>query len=484
MGADWATEDLERHGRAVLEALARHVRAARAGRGPVVRIPPPAQLAAHLGLPGVLAGPGEDALLEFLERYLDASTAMHHPAYAAHQVAVPDWPAALADLIHGVTNNGMAIYEMGPAATVVELAILDWMLERVGWPAGRRPGDPTGHPHGGGVLTHGGSLANLTALLAARAAAAPGAWRRGVPPGLVLLAPPSAHYSIGRAAGILGLGADAVQTLEVDGREVIRPDRIPAAVRRQRDAGRTVMALVASACATGTGLYDPLAEIAACCREAGVWLHVDGAHGASALLSRRERHRMAGVEGASSLVWDAHKMLRTSGLCAAVLVRDGATLEAAFQQEASYIFYGDAGGGVDLITRTVECTKAPLGLKLLLNLMVRGEEGVARYVEERYAAARRFHALIAARPEYEAPFTPQANIVCFRRQGSDDLQIRLREGLLRSGRHHISSTEVAGRRYLRLTLMGPATDETVLSDLLDTLDVLAADEAAGSASAS
>jgi L-2,4-diaminobutyrate decarboxylase len=329
------------------------------------------------------------------------------------------------------------------------------------------------------VLTDGGSLANLSALLSARAAAVPEAWERGVGGGLVLLASPASHYSIARAAGIMGLGAAAVRPLEVDAREVVRPDRIPAAIARQHAAGNRIVALVASACATGTGLYDPLTEIAAACQEAGVWLHVDGAHGAAALLSPRERHHLEGVAGASSLVWDAHKMLRTSGLCAAVLVRDGATLEAAFRQEASYIFYGNAGDGVDLITRTVECTKAPLGLKVLLNLLVRGEDGLRRHVEDRFAMARRLHARIEARPGFEAPFPPAANIVCFRYQGSDELQIRLREGLLRSGRHHISSTAVAGRRYLRLALMGPGTDESILAALLDDIEALAAADGAG-----
>ncbi len=115
----------------------------------------------------------------FLAGYLDATTRLHHPGSLAHQVAAPDVPSALADLVHGVINNPMAIYEMGAAALAIELATVEWMLEQVGWSA----------PESAGVLTHGGSLANLTAMLAARARAAPGAWVDGVPGDLALLAP-------------------------------------------------------------------------------------------------------------------------------------------------------------------------------------------------------------------------------------------------------------------------------------------------------
>ena len=153
------------------------------------------------------------ALEEWLPRYLDATVRLHHPGSMAHQVAVPSTGAAVADLIHGATNNPMAIYEMGAAGATIEREVVRWMLDKVGFGSGAA-----------GVLTSGGSLANLTALLAARAHVAPDAWRAGTPSDLALLAPPSAHYSVRRAAAILGLGEDAVLELEVDELERIRPD--------------------------------------------------------------------------------------------------------------------------------------------------------------------------------------------------------------------------------------------------------------------
>ena len=463
--SDWSYAELEQAVKRALRVLEQYVKESREGQSPVVPLRPVAEIIAELGLKHwVESGSMDSETFEsFLVQYLAHSTRMHHPAYMAHQVAVPDSPAALADLIHGVINNPMAIYEMGPSAAAVELVVIDWMLEKVGWGG-------SGQPKGTGVLTHGGSLANLTALLAARAQADPGAWDNGTSDNLVILAPPSSHYSIRRAASIIGIGTRGVLSVEVDDKEVIVPDRLPDAVKQARDEGKQVMAVVANACATSTGLHDPLGELGSFCREEGLWLHVDGAHGASALVSKKERWLLRGVEKADSLTWDAHKMLRTSGLCTAVLFREAHALDRAFQQKASYLFYGDEKSGVDLIGRTVECTKTALGLKVFLNLAWRGEKGLARYVENQYDLARRFQKRIESRKDFECPYPTESNILCFRYKDDDDLQVAIRDRLLEEGRFHITSTEVHGKRYLRLTVMSPQTTAETIDGLLDAIE--------------
>jgi L-2,4-diaminobutyrate decarboxylase len=373
-------------------------------------------------------------------------------------------PAAIGDLVHGITNNPMAIYEMGPAAAAIEIEVIDWMLGKVGFDS----------ESAGGVLTHGGSLANLTALLAARAHAAPESWERGVPADLAILAAPSAHYSIGRAAGILGLGQDSVIALETDALERIDFARVGDAVRRAHAAGRRPFALVAAACATSTGLHDDLRAAASACEEHGLWLHVDAAHGASGLLSERHRPLLAGIERADSVTWDAHKLLQVSGLCAAVLVRDHRALDRAFQQEASYLFYDRETEGVDLLGLAVECTKAALGLKLFLELASRGERGLGEDVAARYALTRRAHELISARPGFNSPCTPETNILCFRFGDDDELQLVLRERLIARGDVHLSSALVNGRRYLRMTITAPATSEATIIHALDVIETEAA----------
>jgi L-2,4-diaminobutyrate decarboxylase len=398
-------------------------------------------------------------LSRFLDRYLATATRLHHPAYMAHQVAVPHPTGALGSLIDGFTNNAMAIYEMGPGAAAIEFFVINWMLGKVGWaPAPYPRAEAIAGPAAGGVLTHGGSLANLTALLAARGRAAPDAWEKGVPQDLALLVPAESHYSIARAAGILGIGNAAIQHLEVDTNGRIRPDRIPDALDRVRSAGRRPMALIANACSTALGLYDPIAEIAAACRENAVWLHVDGAHGASALLSAQHRSLLAGIEGADSLVWDAHKLMRTPTLCAAVLVKDSRNLDSAFEQEASYLFHAKEQPGVDFIHRTVECTKAGLGLRFFSVLAALGESGLAAYVDRQFRLAKEAHAYISGLRDFECPARPDANILCYRlRDGDDADHLAIRDALIADGSFHLSTAEINGRRYLRCAFMNPDT---------------------------
>jgi L-2,4-diaminobutyrate decarboxylase len=171
------------------------------------------------------------------------------------------------------------------------------------------------------------------------------------------------------------------------------------------------------------------------------------------------------------VIWDAHKMLRTSSLCAAVLTRRGSDLAGAFHQKASYLFYDEeTGAGVDLLERAVECTKATLGLKLFLNLAWRGEHGLGEYVAERYERTLRFYELIRSRPGFDCPYRPESNILCFRFGHDSERQVAIRERLLAGGDFHLSSTEIAGERYLRITVMAPATDDGTIERLLDAVE--------------
>ncbi|MBV8999698.1 MAG: hypothetical protein JO304_11595 [Solirubrobacterales bacterium] len=442
-----------------VELVADYVADARAGVGPVTAQPDPDELAAELELDRWIreGGMDTDAFAAWLEHYFEATVRLHHPGSMAHQVATPSTGAALADLVHGATNNPMAKYEMGAAGATIEREVVRWMLRMVGF----------GDDSGAGVLTHGGSIANLTALLAARARVAPDAWRAGVPGDLALLAPRSVHYSITRAAAILGLGEQAVIELDVDELERIRPDRLTSALDRCAVAGRRPLALVATAPATSTGLHDDLRSIGAFCADHGIWLHIDAAHGGSALLSERYRGLLAGIELGDSVVWDAHKMLRTSALCAAVLVKRGGDLPAAFQQHGDYIFDGHDSVGFDLVDRALETTKATLGLKLFLSLAWAGERGLGEYVTSRYDLTRRFHDALSEEPGITCPYVPESNILCFRVDGRD--QLELRDQILAGGRLHISSTAIAGERYLRLVVTAPDTGEETIDQLLSTL---------------
>lgn len=403
-------------------------------------------------------------LLAFVRAYCDNAADLWHPGYFAHQIAPPDTPGVVADLLQSVTNNIPLIYELGPAATVVDRVACRWMLDKVGWRAGS------------GTMANGGSLGNLTSLVAARNARFPDARERGNPGGTVVLAPLTSHYSVRKAAMVMGLGESGVRPLAVD--EVGRIDvgRVAETLRAVGSAGQVPIALVATACATATGLYDDIAALAEICQRHGIWLHVDGAHGASALLSPRLRGRLAGIETASSLVWDGHKMMRTSALCTGVLFRDGDHHNGLFRQDASYL-YREEMADVDAGQFSFETSKAPLGLKLFLTLAMRGEAALREYVESRFDLALTLWQLLTEDPRFEVPYQPHTNIMCFRPVGfTGDVNV-LRRRIADTGRFYLSSAKIGDVPYLRAVLMSPATDVATLRELLDTVAVAASDQA-------
>lgn len=412
-------------------------------------------------------------LQAFLAIYLDNATHIQHPASMGHQVASPHPSGVIGGLIDVFTNNPMAIYEMGPSAATVEYAMVNWMLQKTGWTPMPLPGQ--GHraeqgSYGAGVLTHGGSLAQLTALLAARSHADKNIWAEGNNPDLVVIAPREAHYSLSRALGILGMGQNALVPADCGPDGLIIPHKLQQTIREVQNSGRTIMAVAANAGCTAAGLYDDLDAIGDICIAHGLWLHVDGAHGASALLSDKYRHRLNGLEKATSLIWDAHKMMRTPGLCAGVLFRDHRHLDQAFTQEASYLFHDKDQAGFDAISRTIECTKAGLGLRFFMVLAAEGEQGIGDYVESRYDLAIETADLITGHARFELAVQPQANIVCFRfKDLSDSQHLELRKKLLASGESYITTTAFNGRRWLRMTFMNPLT---AMVDVQHTLDML------------
>ncbi len=478
----WSTEDFHRHGEMVLELLADFVDRGHRGEGRVVRVRPVDELARAMDLVGLITGGAvdDDRLRDLIEGFLAGATNVHHPSYMAHQISVPHYAAALGDLISGVLANGMSVYEMGPAAGTMEITVIDWMLAKVGWqPTGRNGDNPpaAGAMPGGGALTHGGSLANLTAMLAARAAVAPEAWENGTPSDLVVVAPACAHYSLSRAVAAMGLGTSALAAAPADDLGTALPDELGACLDRISDEGRRVMAVGVNACATATGIYDPVREVGEICRERGLWFHVDGAHGASALLSDSEAWRLDGIELADSVVWDAHKLLQTSALCAAVLVRDGRRLPGAFRQDAVYVTEGEREIGVDFIPQQFECTKAPLGLKVILVLALVGEDGLGENIATLWENTRKIHSSITAREGFETLCESESNILCFRCGDDGALQTRIRKRIMHEGEFLLSQADVGGRRWLRMVLMNPLTDVATVDRLLNRIEAIVAEEA-------
>ncbi len=426
---------------------------------------PAAQVAAW---PATFPAPGTAP--ELFDRVIAASIHLHHPRYVGHQVTSPLPDAALADLVSSLLNNGMAVYEMGPASTAMERTLVRFLAATLGMPGGAD-----------GVFTSGGSAGNLTALLAARQAKAPiDTWQSGVAAGppLSFLVSEQGHYSLARALQIMGLGREAARPVPVDDDFRMRADALPAALGRARDAGRTVIGVVANAGSTATGAFDPLDAIADFCAAHDLWLHVDAAHGGPAAFSSQHRALVHGIGRADSVVFDAHKLMLMPALVTTVIFRDGARSYDAFKQEASYLF---AGGRREdewwnAAHRTLECTKSMMCLKLYAALTTHGPGFFADYVDGMFALCARFADRIAATPDFQLAIRPACNILCFRHMRAgftgkalDDLQSRLRRSVVESGAFHLVQTRLPAGVFLRVTLLNPFTRDADLDALLDTI---------------
>ncbi len=460
------------------QMLADHLQRVQSGSGPVLNWATPQELIVQaesfLDVDGPSPGEPPDLVARFRElvaRILQSGQNLHHPRYLGHQVPASIPTAALFDAVGSATNQVMAIFEMGPWATAVEFAILNRLCNKVGWNG----------QQSGGVLTHGGSLANLTALLTARNVVFPDSWEAGVPDSAVLVAHADAHYCVTRSAGILGLGTRQVVSVELDDRRRMDPAALDSRLTALHREGRRVMAVSACACATPTGAFDPLDAVADVCQRHKVWLHVDAAHGGAALMSRRHRALLTGIDRADSIVWDAHKMLFVPALCTAVLYRDKSHRFQTFQQNAPYLFDPSAPGmaAFDSGMATVECTKRATGFGLWGIWSLLGEEIFERLVDRVFELGLVLHAMLTEADDFEPLHTPECNIVAFRylprsmvsadSATVDSYQRQLRADLIRSGRFYIVQTQLNGKAALRACVMNPTTTAADLSELLDAI---------------
>ncbi len=401
-------------------------------------------------------------LVEDLMSIARASTALIHPRCMAHQVPPPLPGAALAELVSALLNNGLAIAEMGPAGVPIELAVIRWMANKLGFGSAA-----------GGVLTSGGSVGNLTALLAMRQAkAGHDAWSAGAHEGppLAVIVPRDAHYSIARTLHIMGWGDGGAIPANIGETHRLTAHAVEEALAHAN--GRRVIGIVAAACSTAVGMFDPLHELADVADKHGLWLHVDAAHGGGAALSRTEREKLAGIERADSVVWDAHKLMMMPALVTAVLFRNGDHAYEAFAQRASYLF---AGGDPrerswDLGTRTLECTKRMMAIEVWTQLRVHGEELFGAIVDRQVHLARLLAAKVSAAPDFELALAPESNIVCYRYTGGtgdlDAANRALRQRVVEDGRFYIVGTQLPRGYFLRSTLMNPLIEPSDLDALL------------------
>ncbi len=455
-------EHFREQGHALINLLADYLTDAQSSRPSLPVIPWRAPDEQYKHWKTFLASPGSPD--DFFEKILNDSIHLHQSRFMGHQVCPPAPLSALAGLLGGLLNNGMAVYEMGGPATAIERLLIEKTAQVLGFDARQA----------GGFLTSGGTLANLTALLAARSRyAGAHVWKDGHQKPLALMVSAEAHYCVDRAARIMGWGDAGIIKVPVNERFQMRTDLLEMLYRQALEQGVEVIAVVGSACSTSTGSFDDLAAMSRFCHSRNLWFHVDGAHGAALAFSRQHRAVLAGIETADSVALDYHKMLMTPALTTAVVFRQDADSYGTFSQQAQYLFGETEREWYNVAKRSFECTKLMMSIKAYSLLYTYGETLFENYVDQVMENGRIFAAMIEAQPQWELAVQPQCNIVCFRHappglsaEATDEHNLRIRRRILEDGRFYIVQTAINGHTWLRVTLTNPFTSEGEMEELL------------------
>ncbi len=456
-------EEMRRIGYATVDALVELA----TGTPPVLRTATPAQMRARIGGPPPERGrPYDEVLATMLRDVLPFRSTLGHPGYFAYIPGSTTWPGVMGDLLTSATNLDVGNWMESAGPTQVELEVLAWMRDWIGFPAGS-----------GGILVSGGSAANLTALACARELRLGAMDARAV-----AYCSDQSHSSVARAARTLGFRPEQLRVLPTDGRYRMRVDALVAALDADLSAGRVPLMVAANAGATNTGAVDPLEELAAVCRARGLWLHVDAAYGGFAVLSERGRRQLRGIELADSVTLDPHKWLYQSIECGALLVREPQALERAFSVTPDYLSETEAADAeVQLAARGLQLTRTSHALKVWMSVQTLGLAAFRDTIDRCLDLAELAERLVCEDDRLELMMPATLGIVCLRRRfaGADENGLATRNAglvgsLAASGFGMVSSTRLHGRYAIRMCVLNHGSGER---DVRAVLEHLAAGDA-------
>jgi aromatic-L-amino-acid decarboxylase len=409
--------------------------------------------------------PGDvGAALEDATSVLDSSVSPSRPLFLAYIGSTGLEAGVLAGALGTAYDVNLAA--SAGAVELLEEQALRWMAEFVGYPMRH------------GVFTSGGMTSNLTALLAAREQALPGARATGVDGrAAAVYCSEESHHSVVRAVEVAGLGSDNVRRIGLDAERRMKVDELADCLDADVRAGVKPVAVIATGGTTLTGAVDPLDPIADACAAHGVWMHVDGAYGVPAAGVPSTAPLFAGLERADSVTVDAHKWMGVQKSCSLVLLNRPEALATAFAHQEKYMLHAqDMANPVD---NTLEYSRPVRSLKLWLAFRTYGAAAYRVWIERTIAHARDLAATLDAHPEFELLHQPQLSTVCFRhvRDGIEDLDahnLSLAAALQRDGRIYLAPALLDGQVCLRVCFTNFRTRAEHVAELVAVIEDLAA----------
>jgi aromatic-L-amino-acid/L-tryptophan decarboxylase len=414
----------------------------------------------------------DDVIAAHLQTMLDNSTRPGNGGFLAYISGAGTVPGAIADLLASGLNANVGGWAISPGASDIERQLVNWLTTRFGYPEGS-----------GGMVVQGGSLANLTGLKLARDHAfEPGRadGMRAAPP-LAIYTSAEAHFTIDRAADVLGLGEAAVRKVAVDDDLRMRVDDLERLLARDVADGVTPAAIVGTAGTTGTGSIDPLADLARVAARVGAWFHVDAAYGGAAAVTDSLRPLLAGIELADSITFDAHKWLYAPVTTAFILVRDARTLSTSFSAHAAYVEQERdvVERGADMGMEGLQLSRSFSALRVWVALLAHGRAALAARIEHDVELTNWLARRVEETPGLELACRPSLSICCFRyvpegvsdQEYLDRLNMRIMTAVQADGEVFPSNAEVHGRTAIRSCIVTYRTEahhlETLLARTLD-----------------
>jgi aromatic-L-amino-acid decarboxylase len=406
-----------------------------------------------------------DSLLKvFRDTIVPFSRQNAHPRMFGY-VQSPGTPiGAFADLLASILNANLTIWRSAPAPVELERLTIDWIRQILGFPA-----------KASGLFVSGGSMANLAALTAARQAK-PNSLGR-----LRMYASTATHFSIIKAATLLGIGRENVQHVAIDERFRMRVDDLVAKINADLQAGYVPFCVIGNAGTVDTGAVDPLREIRDVANRFQLWMHVDGSYGAFAILADSTRKLFAGMEQADSIALDPHKWLYLPVDVGCVIYRDPEAARSAFAHEAEYtrMFGEEADEAFVCWDYGPELSRRFRALKVWMLLKGVGLDRLSDAIESNLACARHLESMVQVSDDFEMAAPVELSIFCFRHvpaqlrtqspKAIDAFNERLLVVLQRDGSSYLSNTTLGGRFALRGCVLNYRTTLRDMEILLDDL---------------
>ncbi len=411
-----------------------------------------------------------DAIADRLADLASLSTFIGHPRWFAYIGGAPNPVGVVADFVTGAINPNIGVWRGGPAATAVEVQSIEWLKELLGYP-----------PEAEGVYTSGGQFANIVAHAVIRNHAAGWDVRRhgmradGTAPNLRVYASAESHYCHQQAANLLGMGTEAVRLVPVDEAYRMRLDALARMIAEDREQGHRPIVIVATAGTVGTGAVDPIPELLRVAHAERIWLHIDGAYGAFAVMAPSAPASLRAIADADSIACDPHKWLYAPVDAGVVLVRRPKLLAGTFSFHAPYLHAGgETDARVDLVELGPENSRRARGIKVWAALLAYGLNGYRDMIERNILLAAYMERLVDAAPDLVLAAPRELSIVCWRVEPArlpadqlDALQVEVIEELERRGVAMISTARLRdGRTALRACIVNfrtsPADVEAVV----------------------